>query len=318
MGRQKTPLSRQLADIDLKLLRIFKSVVDAGGFSAAESTLNISTSSISNYMSDLEKRLDMRLCTRGRAGFSLTEHGRVVYDATLELLDALDQFRDRINSSHDQLLGDLHLGIAEQLLYLPNNGLVESLREFHLAAPGVRLHLQTLTAEEIPPAVADGSLHAGISVLHGDQPPQLEIEALYDEQMLLYCGRGHPLFGAKATKAALQQLNQCNFIESTKMRSGQQFDPMMEQWNKQASTLQQEARLTLLLTGQFVGYIPVHLAQQEPWSQELYPLFPERLGYRNSYNLMIRPQHRDNRIVALFRKLLLEQTNPQRTSIHPM
>ena len=318
MGRQKTPLSRQLADIDLKLLRIFKAVVDAGGFAAAESTLNISTSSISNYMGDLEKRLDMRLCTRGRAGFSVTEHGRVVYDATLELLDALDQFRDRINCSHNQLLGDLHLGIAEQLLYLPNNGLVDTLRQFHEAAPGVRLHLQTQTAEEIPAATADGSLHIGISVMQGDQPPQLEFEALYDEQMLLYCGRGHPLFGARESPKALQQLNQCNFIESSKMRSGQQFDPMMEHWHKQASTLQQEARLALLLTGKFVGYLPVHLAQQEPWSQDLYPLFPKRLGYRNSYYLIIRSQHRDNRIVTLFRELLLQCVSPQRNSIHPM
>ena len=93
MGRKKAAISGQLADQDLRLLRVFKGVVEAGGFSAAEMQLNLANSTISNYISDLEKRLGMRLCERGRGGFSLTQQGQTVYEATLELLNALDQFR---------------------------------------------------------------------------------------------------------------------------------------------------------------------------------------------------------------------------------
>ena len=61
MPAKPTSLSGQLADIDLKLLRVFKTVVECGGFSAAEVELNIGRSAISRQMSDLETRLDIHL-----------------------------------------------------------------------------------------------------------------------------------------------------------------------------------------------------------------------------------------------------------------
>ncbi|MGH8844684.1 MAG: helix-turn-helix domain-containing protein, partial [Advenella sp.] len=60
----------QVTDFDLRLLRVFRTVAKMGSFTAAESALGITRSAISLHMSDLEKRLGMRLCQRGRAGFS--------------------------------------------------------------------------------------------------------------------------------------------------------------------------------------------------------------------------------------------------------
>ena len=61
--------------MDLRLLRIFKSVVECGGMTAAELELNISASTLSRHMKDLEERLGLVLCRRGRAGFTLTPEG---------------------------------------------------------------------------------------------------------------------------------------------------------------------------------------------------------------------------------------------------
>ena len=59
----------QLADIDLKLLRVFCTIVEAGGFTPAQTRLNLSQSRISSLITNLEARLGMRLCQReiGRA-----------------------------------------------------------------------------------------------------------------------------------------------------------------------------------------------------------------------------------------------------------
>jgi hypothetical protein len=51
--------------LDLKLLKVFVAVVENGGFSAAQASLNVGQSTISGYMRDLELRLGMRLCNRG-------------------------------------------------------------------------------------------------------------------------------------------------------------------------------------------------------------------------------------------------------------
>jgi DNA-binding transcriptional LysR family regulator len=47
----------QLGDMDLRLLRVFKAVVDCGGMAAAELELNIGVSTISRHVKDLEVRL---------------------------------------------------------------------------------------------------------------------------------------------------------------------------------------------------------------------------------------------------------------------
>ena len=68
----------KLADIDIKLLRVFLAIVEAGGFAAAQAQLNLSPSRISTLLADLEARLGMRLCQRGRVGFRLTDKGRAL------------------------------------------------------------------------------------------------------------------------------------------------------------------------------------------------------------------------------------------------
>ena len=82
MSRRPDPLA-QVSDFDIRLLKIYRSVVECGGFSAAENVLGIGRSAISQQMNDLEQRLGLRLCQRGRAGFSLTEEGREVYHSVV-------------------------------------------------------------------------------------------------------------------------------------------------------------------------------------------------------------------------------------------
>ena len=65
----------QLHDLDLHHLRLFVSVVEAGGFSAAQGALGLSQPTISQHMARLETRLGYRLCSRGKAGFRLTAKG---------------------------------------------------------------------------------------------------------------------------------------------------------------------------------------------------------------------------------------------------
>ena len=68
----------QLSDMDLRLLQIFKAVVECGGFSSAALALNIGVSTISRHIKDLETRLGLVLCQRGRSGFALTAEGQSV------------------------------------------------------------------------------------------------------------------------------------------------------------------------------------------------------------------------------------------------
>ncbi len=80
----------RIADVDIRLLRVFLAVVESGGFSAAQTVLNVGIPTISLHMSELERRIGFRLCSRGSAGFQLSDRGKEVYEQTRALVATLD------------------------------------------------------------------------------------------------------------------------------------------------------------------------------------------------------------------------------------
>lgn len=91
----------QISDIDPRLFKVFKAVVDSGGFTAAGPVLGISRSAISLHMGELEGRLGFTLCQRGRSGFVPTDEGEEVYRATLRQNAHIKAFRNELNNLHE-------------------------------------------------------------------------------------------------------------------------------------------------------------------------------------------------------------------------
>ena len=93
----------QISDMDLRLLQVFRAVVDCGGMAAAELELNIGTSTVSRHVKDLEIRLGLTLCRRGRAGFALTPEGEKIYAQTTQLMAATEAFRASVDEIHERM-----------------------------------------------------------------------------------------------------------------------------------------------------------------------------------------------------------------------
>ncbi|WP_372741240.1 LysR family transcriptional regulator [Neptunomonas sp.] len=308
MGRKKVALSRQLADIDLRLLRVFKAVVDAGGFTAAEIRLNLANSTISNYISDLETRLDMRLCDRGRGGFSLTDHGQVVYNATLDLLDAIEQFGQRVNHAHNRIFGHLHLGFAEHMLGVHNSCIIDAMRSFAEQAPDVRLQISTMGSDEVTTAVLGKQVDIGITVLPQNYL-ELDTLTLFEEEMLLYCAERHPLYKKECADISPQELQQYKFVESPRLMPGREFHPDMKLWNKQAKAHHQEARATLILSGNYLGILPRHLVSNWGLTDQMRPLLTDTYAYTNTFTAIRRKKNSNEIISTIFYKCLQQSIN---------
>ena len=291
MGKSKLALSGQLADMDLKLLRIFKTVAECGGVAAAEDELNIAPSTISNYLADLEQRLGMTLCLRGRRGFSLTEQGQSVYSAINELLAALEQFQGRIRGTRERLIGDLSLGIAENALGPAGLLIQRSLDHFIQTAPEVYIDLHMLVAEEVSRGVREERLAVGLSYAAG--PIQgLELRPLLQEPMLLYCAEGHPLYDASNDELTIERIEQQRFVGTPRLKQGQGLQTETRQWHFQGYAPHVEGRALLIRSGHFLGYLPQYYAeasrQQSHPQPRLRALLPEQLGYSNTFYAMTR------------------------------
>jgi LysR family transcriptional regulator, transcriptional activator for bauABCD operon len=118
-----------LSNIDLKLLRVFMTVARSGGFSLAQTDLNVSQATISIHIKNLETRLGLTLCQRGRSGFALTEDGQRVYDAANALFNHLEDFQS-IVLGHEKLVGELQIGIIDNAIFHPSFKLSEAIQKF--------------------------------------------------------------------------------------------------------------------------------------------------------------------------------------------
>jgi len=261
--RRAEPLA-QVSDFDIRLLKLFRSVADCGGFSAAESVLGIGRSAISQQMSDLEQRLGLRLCQRGRAGFALTAEGREVYQSTQQLLAALESFRTEVNGLHQHLRGELNIGLTDNLVTVPHMRITNALARLKERGPEVRIHIRMTPPSEVERGVLDGRLHIGV-VPQAGALSGLDYQALYDERSLLYCAVGHPLFYVDDQQLEDQRLNAQDAIAPT-FRLPPEVQSHYQALNCTASASDREGMAFLILTGRFIGYLPDHYAAA--WVQQ--------------------------------------------------
>ena len=96
----------QIYDVDLKLLRCFCAIVEEGSFTAAQATLNLSQSVLSEHLKSLEIRLGTRLCQRGPKGFKLYREGEVVYQAAKDLFASIELFKQRASTINETSFGE--------------------------------------------------------------------------------------------------------------------------------------------------------------------------------------------------------------------
>lgn len=293
---KKAPLS-QVSDFDLRLLRLFRTVVQCGSFAAAEGALGITRSAISLHMSDLEKRVGMRLCQRGRAGFALTDEGREVLRATEALLAAIETFRGDVNQMHQQLRGDLNLGIVNNLVTQPKMRITRALKALRAEGAGVRINLSMSTPGEIERGLLDGRLHVGavplITPLSG-----LEYSPLYDERSNLYCSHEHPLFSRAASLGGDDLKTTDAVVPSFPMTA--EAIGLHQLLNFAASASDREGIAFLILTGKYIGFLPDHYAATWVEKGLMAPVAPDRLFFDTKLAVAARKGRRQNLILDRF------------------
>lgn len=74
----------------LTSMRVFRQIVEAGSFVGAAERLEMSTSAVSKYVMQTEKRLGVRLLNRNTRGVSLTELGRIYLERSRGILNELE------------------------------------------------------------------------------------------------------------------------------------------------------------------------------------------------------------------------------------
>lgn len=298
----------QLSDLDLRLLRVFKAVVDCGGMAAAELELNIGISTISRHVKDLEQRLGLRLCTRGRGGFALTLEGARVHSEMLQLLAATDQFRASIDDIHERMAGDLHVAVFDKTATNPMARIWQAIADFSRQAPAVHLNLHVGSINTIERGVIDGQYHVGVVPAHRSSR-SLHYEPLFEETMQLYCGHGHPLFSDEQGPHAWAGLRDHRFAglgyHSPNMEISRQA-----QLVRTATGFDQESIATLVLSGQFLGFLPDHYAKVFVANRLMRAIRLGKFSYPVRFVSITRRSPRPSRAAKTFESCLVAAHRP--------
>lgn len=124
---------------DLNDLTVFSAVVEAGTFTAAGKRLGIPKSTISTRVSALEERLNVRLLERTTRRQSLTEAGRLYFDACQRVLLEVENGRQVVASLVDEPRGTLRVSLP---FALARSILAPLMPRFGALYPELTLQLQ--------------------------------------------------------------------------------------------------------------------------------------------------------------------------------
>lgn len=150
--------------MDWDKLRIFHAAAEAGSFTHAGDTLNLSQSAVSRQVSALEKDLKVSLFHRHARGLILTEQGELLYRTAHEVFNKLQSTQTRLQDSKTKPFGDLRVTTT---VGFGAGWLTPRLREFVELYPDIRLQL-LLTDGELDLSMREADV--GIRLWEPTQP----------------------------------------------------------------------------------------------------------------------------------------------------
>lgn len=292
-------IPKPVTEYDLRLLRIFKAVVEHGGFAAAENSLGVTRSTISLHMSNLEARMKLKLCLRGRAGFSLTEDGQAVYRATINLFDSLDGFSLLVSSLGKELSGELVILCADQLDQNKQEKLAKVIQQIHDKSPNLHLVLDGDSIHNIEKLLLKDKAHIGIFPGY-QQIEGLSYKALISEPIYLCCSEQHPLFNIVDSKISNKML-----ASTPAIHPGIDIDvngrEQLKKLNLAAKAYQFDTRKAMILSGRYIGYMPQSYIQKELNQGRIRIIKPSTLTYQFDLSLVNKKTPRETNKVDLLK-----------------
>ena len=294
---------RSFQGSDLNLLRVFLAVVENGGFSAAELALNSRVSRISSQMADLEARLGVRLCHRGRSGFSLTKEGRVIFEEAERLFLAIDDFRLKASETQKRLAGEVRLGLCDNLVTNPDVKVSEAIARFKQRDNNVHFDLRIETPLGLETGVLTGRLHLAIGLFH-HRVQTLHYEPLTREFHYLYCGRKHPLYSVSDRRITADKLLEFDYANR---RQAETEGELASEFGTRGSAASDdmEALTFLILSGAYLAYLPEESARQWVERGDIRPILPDELRQEATLHLITRQGVQQGRAVSTFIEDLL-------------
>jgi LysR family nitrogen assimilation transcriptional regulator len=145
--------------IQLRHLRYFVGIVDAGSLSRAATTLYVAQPALSQQMAELEQELGVALLHRSARGVRPTPAGDVLYREAQAILRHVEKLPDIVRDSGGEVSGAVSLGMSSTVASFLAGPFIEACRS---ALPRVNLSLVTEDSMTLKSRVAAHGLDLAV------------------------------------------------------------------------------------------------------------------------------------------------------------
>lgn len=170
--------------MDLRHLRYFMAVVDAGSLSKAAHKIYIAQPALSQQIAALENELKAPLLIRSSRGVTPTEAGRILDKHARAVLRQVEEAKLEMRRPHRGESGLVALGLPQTVSGMMTVPLARSLRERH---SGIYLHLFESLGGYLAELLAQDRLDLCV-LLRDVETPGIALQRLVDEELFLIGG----------------------------------------------------------------------------------------------------------------------------------
>jgi DNA-binding transcriptional LysR family regulator len=165
--------------MDLRQLRYFVGIVQAGSLARAADRLHVAPSAVSHHLNSLESELDRQLLTRGSKGIILTDAGAVLYRHAEAILRYVESAKQATIGALNVPSGRVSIGFPVVLAPILSNELFMRVRTMY---PHILLHISDANSWLLRERLLNGRID--IAMLYADQPERgLAVEPLLLEEL---------------------------------------------------------------------------------------------------------------------------------------
>lgn len=175
--------------MELRQLKYFVAAARTLNFSEASSKVNITQSTLSQQIRQLEDELGTQLFYRNSHSVKLTEEGEKLLPLAINTLTAAESCSDAVRNIHGLSTGTLNIGVT----YSFSPVLTESMLEFMKRYPGIKLNVYYKTMAELLDMLANREVDFVLAFMPDNMRPEIESHILFDSHLAAIVSRHHPL-----------------------------------------------------------------------------------------------------------------------------
>lgn len=188
--------------MQLRHLRYFVSIVEAGSFSRAATTIHVAQPALSQQIAELEEKLGLSLLQRSARGVRPTAAGEVLYREASSILRQMAQLPGIVRSSSGEAVGTVGLGMSSTLAASLAGRIVDTCR---VNLPRVTLKLAVADSETIRARVESHALDMAL-VFEDEMVPAFARKPLFRQRLYLVSSLARDVPGAVISLAELAEL----------------------------------------------------------------------------------------------------------------